>query len=186
MAHLTNYDAATRVAYETAVSALPPLTRVIFLLHRVDSLSYGAIARRLSIGVLAVESGLADAIYRICCTLNGDTPKRTTPEPLAEAHALLSQRHRCYCERHICALGIAPRIALQNDDTDVAVMVATPLSMPAAELQTFVLSQIENLSRAQIALRMGTFRWMVHWRLLRGLRHFARSPASFERWLCNI
>jgi len=186
MAHVPNYDAATRVAFETAVSALPPLTRVIFLLHRVDGLSYGAIAHRLSIGVLAVESGLADAIYRICSTLNGDAPKRATPAPLAEAHALLSQRHRCYCERHICALGIAPRVALQNDDTDVAVMLVMLLSMPAAELQTFVLSQIENLSHAQIALRMGTFRWMVRRRLLRGLRHFARCPAWFERWLHDI
>ena len=90
MAHLPNHDAATRVAFETAVAALPPLVRMVFLLHRVDDLPYDEIARRLSIGVAAVESGLADAIYRICCTLNGDTPKRAMQEPLANANALLS------------------------------------------------------------------------------------------------
>jgi DNA-directed RNA polymerase specialized sigma24 family protein len=159
MAHVPNHDAATRVAFETAIAVLPPLTRVVFLLHRVDGLSYAAIARRLSIGVLAVENGVADAIYRICCTLNGDTAKRALPQPLADANALLSKRHRRYCERCLGALGVTLAAAVHDDDdTDAVVMRAMLLSMPPVVRETFVLSQIENLTLVQIALRMGTLR----------------------------
>ena len=94
MADVPDHDAATLVALETAVEALPPLTRAVFLLHRVGDLSYDAIACRLSIGIRAVESGLADARYRLCCTLNGDTVERAMPQPLAEANASLSRRYR--------------------------------------------------------------------------------------------
>jgi hypothetical protein len=190
MVHEPNHEEATRVAFETAVSALPPLTRVIFLLHRVDGLSYGAIARRLSIGALAVESGLADAIYRICSTLNGGTPKRAIPDPLADANALLSQRHRRYCELRLHALGITAPVTWRDndgaDDTDGSVMLAMLLSMTPAVLQTFVFSQTENLTHAQIGLRVGTCNWIVRWRLLQAGRHIAQCPASFEHWLRQI
>ena len=140
--HAPNDVAATRVAYETAIAALPPLTRVVFLLHRMEGLSYGEIAIRLSIGVLAVESGLADAIYRICYTLNGDMPKRAMPEFLAEANALLSKRHRRYCEHRLYALGVTRPVTWHDEDegTDAAVMRAMLLSMPPTVMQTFVFS----------------------------------------------
>lgn len=186
MVHLPNDDAATRVGYETAIDALPPLPRMVFLLRRVDELSYGAIALRLAIGVQAVESALAEAIYQICCTLNGEAPKRAMPEPLANADALLSERHRLYCEQRLYALGVTLPAAWNVEgraDNEAAVMLAMLLSMPLEVLQTFVLSQIENLTHAQIALRLKISRRIVRKMLRRGVRHIAHRPASFEHWL---
>ncbi len=185
MADVKGHDAATLVALETAVEALPPLTRVVFLLHRVDDLSYDAIARRLSIGISAVESGLADALYRLCCTLDGDTVGRAMPEALANANALLNRRFRRYYEDRLHALGIAGPVQWDDDD-DVAVMRAMLLSMPRAALETFILNRAENLTYTQIAKRMGSFRWIVGCRMLRGVCHVARRPMSFERWLREI
>lgn len=107
MADAPDHDAATLVALETAVGALPPLTRVLFLLLRVDDASYGALARRFSIDVAAAESGLADALYRLCCTLDGDTAEGAMPAPLAEANAILRRRYRRYCQGRLHALGLA-------------------------------------------------------------------------------
>jgi DNA-directed RNA polymerase specialized sigma24 family protein len=186
MADVPDHDAATLVALETAVEALPPLTRVVFLLHRVDDLSYDAIARRLSIGIPAVESGLADALYRLCCTLDGDTAEPAMPEALAHANALLIWRHRRYCEERLYALGITRPVPWDDDDDDEAVMRAMLLSMLTAELQTLILNQVENLTAAQIAKRMRTFRWTVRGRMLRGIRHLAQRPMSLEQWLRDI
>jgi DNA-directed RNA polymerase specialized sigma24 family protein len=186
MADVPDHDAATRIPFETAIEALPPLTRVVFLLHRVDDLSYDAIARRLSIGIPAVESGLADALYRMCCTLDGDTPERAMPEPLAEANALLSGRYHRYREDRLRALGAARSIPWDDDDDDAAVMRAVLQSMPRVVLETCILNQREHLTYAQIAKRMGTFRWIARARMLRGIRHVAKRPASFERWLRGI
>jgi DNA-directed RNA polymerase specialized sigma24 family protein len=187
MADASDHDVAALVALETAVEALPPLTRVVFLLHRVDDLSYEAIARRLSIGVRAVESGVADALYRLCCTLDGDTAERAMPEALADAEALLSVRYRRYCEVRLRALDILAPIPWDDgEDDDSTVTRAILQSMPSAVLQTFILSQIGNLTCAQIAKRMGTSRWIVRERMLRGTRHVAQRPLSFERWLGDI
>jgi DNA-directed RNA polymerase specialized sigma24 family protein len=187
MANVPGHDAATLVALETAVEALPPLTRVVFLLHRVDDLSYHAIARRLSIGVPAVECGLADALYRLCCTLDGDTAERAMPEALAEASALLNRRYRRYCQGRLRALGIARPVPWDDDDDDDAAVIRTVLlSMPPAMLQTFILNRLVYLPYAQIAKRMGTCRWIVRWRILRGIRHLAQCPMSFEQWLRYI
>lgn len=185
MADVADHDAATRVPFETAIAALPPLTRVVFVLHRVDDLSYDAVARRLSIGIPAVESGLADALYRMCCTLDGDTPERAMPEPLAEAKALLSRRHRRYCESRLRALGVTRSIPWDDDD-DAAVMRAMLLSMSPAVLETFILNQREHLTYAQIAKRMATSRWIARKRILCSLLHVAQRPMSFERWLRDI
>ena len=168
MADAPDHDAATLVAFETAVEALPSLTRVVFLLLRVGDLSYDAVARRLSIGVLAVESGLADALYRLCRTLDGDTVERDMPEALAEANALLSRRYRRYCEAILQALGIPQPVLWDGDDDDAAVMKVMLLSMPPTVLQTFILNRVENLTCAQIAKRMGIFRWVVRGRMLHG------------------
>lgn len=183
MADAPDYDAATLVAFEAAIEALPPLTRLVFLLHRVDDVSYGAIARRLSIGILTVESGLADALYRLCCALDGDTAGRAMPEALADANTLLSRRHRRYCEDRLSALGVTPPIPWDDDDDDAVVMRAMLLSMPPAVLETFILSRVEHLTCAEIAKRIGTFRWRVRGRMRCGIRHVVQCPASFERWL---
>lgn len=186
MTNAPDHDAATPVAYETAVAALPPLSRLVFLLHRVDDLSYGAIARRLSIGIPAVESGLADALYRVCCALDGHTSRPAMPEPLAEANAVLGRRYRCYCEDWLRRHGIARPILWDGSDDGDAVMQAMLLSMPAALLQMLVLSRVENLTSAQIAKRTETSRWIVRVRMLRGAHRVARCPISFERWLRDI
>lgn len=182
-----DHDAATLVALETAVDALPPLTRVLFLLLRVDDASYDDLARRFSIESAAVESGLADGLYRLCCTLDGDTAMGAMPGPLAEANAMLRLRYRRYCQDRLQALGLAqPAPWNDDDDDDVAMMHALLQIMPLAVRETFILNRVEGLTSPQIAERMGKFRWVVRWRLLRGMCHVARRPMSFEQWLRDI
>jgi RNA polymerase sigma factor (sigma-70 family) len=45
-----------------ALDALPPRTRDVFLLHRFEELTYGAIGRRLGISVSAVEKHVMNAL----------------------------------------------------------------------------------------------------------------------------
>jgi len=54
-----------RDRYREAVASLPERTREVFLLHRVDELSYKDIAARLEISVRTVEWHIAEAIVRI-------------------------------------------------------------------------------------------------------------------------
>jgi RNA polymerase sigma factor (sigma-70 family) len=51
--------------YREIVDDLPPRTREVFLLHRVDELGYREIADRLDISIRTVEWHIAQAIYRI-------------------------------------------------------------------------------------------------------------------------
>ncbi len=51
--------------YRAAVAALPPRTREVFLLHRIDELDYREIAVRLGIRVGTVQWHMAQAILRI-------------------------------------------------------------------------------------------------------------------------
>ena len=52
-------------AYQRAVDLLPPRTREVFLLHRVDSLSYKEIAAQLGIGLRTVEWHMTEALLRL-------------------------------------------------------------------------------------------------------------------------
>jgi len=61
-----------RDRYRDIVDALPPRTREVFLLHRVDGLSYLKIAERLDISVRTVEWHVAQAVLRISRGLNGE------------------------------------------------------------------------------------------------------------------
>lgn len=54
-----------RQRYRAIVDSLPPRTREVFLLHRVDELGYREIAQRLDISIRTVEWHIAQAIYRI-------------------------------------------------------------------------------------------------------------------------
>lgn len=57
--------AETQARYRAAVTALPERMRTVFLLHRVDGLSYKAIAAELGISIRTVEWHVAEAIMRI-------------------------------------------------------------------------------------------------------------------------
>lgn len=54
-----------RDQYRAIVATLPPRTRQVFLLHRVDELPYSEIADRLEISVRTVEWHIAQAIANI-------------------------------------------------------------------------------------------------------------------------
>lgn len=56
--------------YRAAVDALPPRTREVFLLHRVEELSVKVIARQLGISTRTVEWHIGEAILRIGKALN--------------------------------------------------------------------------------------------------------------------
>jgi len=58
-----------RDQYRAAVAALPNRTREVFLLHRVEGVTYKEIATRLGISVRTVEWHVAEAIVRIGRTL---------------------------------------------------------------------------------------------------------------------
>lgn len=54
-----------RRRYREIVDTLPPRTREVFLLHRLDGIAYKDIAERLDISVRTVEWHIAQAIVRI-------------------------------------------------------------------------------------------------------------------------
>lgn len=58
-------DASELEKAELAIALLWPLAREVFLLHRVDDLSYTVIAKRLSIDVGTVELCIYDAMRSI-------------------------------------------------------------------------------------------------------------------------
>lgn len=60
-----------RERYRAAVAALPPRMREVFVLHRIEELSYRDIAARMDISVRTVEWHIAEAIVRIGRELNG-------------------------------------------------------------------------------------------------------------------
>lgn len=54
-----------RQRYRELVALLPPRTREVFILHRIDEHSYKEIAARLDISIRTVEWHIAQAIVRI-------------------------------------------------------------------------------------------------------------------------
>ena len=54
-----------RAQYRAVVAALPPRTRQVFLLHRVEELQYKEIAERLDISIRTVEWHISQAICKI-------------------------------------------------------------------------------------------------------------------------
>lgn len=54
-----------RERYRMAVNGLPPRTKEVYLLHRVEDLGYKQIAQQLEISVRTVEWHVAEAIIRI-------------------------------------------------------------------------------------------------------------------------
>ena len=187
MAEAPDPDAERLAAYRKAVDRLPVLTRVIFLLVRLDALSYDEIARRLSIDAQAVESCLVEALGMIRIMLDGQSPRRRDDPRIALAEADLHRRHRAYCEETLRALGIAGPVPWAEDgDDDQTLMRAVVAAMPPRVHATFILHGVERLSYAQIAERMGTFQWIVRHRMLRAIRHITRGPDRFEQWLRNL
>lgn len=87
--------AVCRAVYREAVDRLPPLTRSVFLLHRVDELAYEEIVRRLAIPVSAVQNCLRDALLAIDASLDAMPPTCPEPEPIIGADTTLPERHRC-------------------------------------------------------------------------------------------
>jgi RNA polymerase sigma-70 factor (ECF subfamily) len=57
--------AQMRERYRSAVAALPPRTREVFVLHRVEGLGYKEIATQLGISIRTVEWHMGEALLRI-------------------------------------------------------------------------------------------------------------------------
>lgn len=58
--------------YRAAVDMLPPKTREVYLLHRVNDLAYKQIAEQLGISIRTVEWHVAQAIIRISKSISID------------------------------------------------------------------------------------------------------------------
>lgn len=169
--------------YEAAVDELPPLTRLVFLLHRVDDLSYGQIADRLAIETRAVECCIAEALVMIGAFVDGDTPRRWRRKPLAQAETELCQRHRAYCERKLRLLRV--RVVWSDDgDDDQAVGQAMVRVMPPPLREIFMLHR-DHLTREQIASRMRIRQWVARWWMFCLDGYFTLWPKTFEEWLCS-
>lgn len=61
---------------EAAIGLLPPRCREIFLMHRIDGLSYSQIAKSVGISVSAVEKHIARACWSIDAYVNGEHSNR--------------------------------------------------------------------------------------------------------------
>ena len=48
-----------------AIEAMPDRRREAFLLHRIDGLSYSQIARRMGVGIKAVEKHISSAMLQL-------------------------------------------------------------------------------------------------------------------------
>ncbi|MBA2934634.1 sigma-70 region 4 domain-containing protein [Sphingomonas sp. CGMCC 1.13654] len=60
-----DHDDRRRAAHETALAALPPMTRDVFLAHRDRGLDYPAIAAGFGIDAAEVEHRLASALVKL-------------------------------------------------------------------------------------------------------------------------
>ena len=169
--------------YEAAVAELPPLTRLVFLLHRVDDLSYREIADRLAIEVRAVECCIAEALVMIGTFIDGDTPRRWRRKPLAQAETKLRQRHRAYCERKLRLLRVSVVWGNFGYD-DQTVSQAMVQVMPPPLREVFLLHR-DHLTCEEIASRMTMRRWVVRWWMFCLYGYFTLWPDTFEEWLCS-
>jgi len=70
-------DARQRLKHvESAIASLPARCRGIFLMHRIDGMSYSQIARSVGISVSAVEKHIARACLSIDAYVNGEHSNR--------------------------------------------------------------------------------------------------------------
>jgi len=99
-----NDEACLRAAYEVAVQALSPLPRAVFLLCRLDDLSYREIGERLSIAPAVVEECIALTLFSFSQLWRGQPPDRSKKPMIIEAEAALFQEYRTYCGQAIMAL----------------------------------------------------------------------------------
>jgi RNA polymerase sigma-70 factor (ECF subfamily) len=72
-AHEVVYASQRLNKVEMAVAQLPPRCREVFLIHRLDGLSYSQIAVQLGISVSAVEKHMARACLLLDTILNDDS-----------------------------------------------------------------------------------------------------------------
>lgn len=173
-----------RAAYDAAVARLPVVTRVIFLMHRVDDLSYAEIACRLSISDSAVQACVAEALGMIAAMLDGDVPRRWRNAEIAPAESDLCRRYRASCQERLRALGHSEPLAWDSErDDDLIVNIAFLQTLPAPVLETFLLSRVDGLNYQRIAKRMSTLPFIVRRRMLHMVRALDRQPMTFEQWL---
>lgn len=173
-----------RAAYDAAVARLPVVTRAIFLMHRLDDLSYVEIAHRLSISDSAVQACVAEALGMIAAMLDGDMPRRWRNTDIAPAETDLRDRYRVSCQERLRALGHSEPLAWDGGrDDDLIVNIAFLQTLPAPVLETFLLSRVDGLSYTQIARRMRTLPFVVRRRMLYVIRALDRQPMTFEQWL---
>lgn len=179
-------DTERLATYQAAVDRLPVLTRTVFLLHRVDDLSYTEIADRLAISIDAVEGIVAEALLMLYLMLEGETLRRRENAHVAAAEADLRQRYRAYCENALRASGIAAPIAWDDSDDDrQAVLLAILSAMPPAVRNTFLLNRLDRLTYAEIARQTDSYEWVIRRRMLRAIRLISRAPETFEQWLLD-
>lgn len=82
-----------RAAYVAAVQALSPLTRAVFLLHRIDDLPYREIVERLSIDEPVVIACFARALISIARSIECGQPTGPEPPLIVDAEAFLRTEH---------------------------------------------------------------------------------------------
>ncbi|KQN10123.1 hypothetical protein ASE85_04170 [Sphingobium sp. Leaf26] len=173
-----------RAAYDAAMARLPVVTRVIFMMHRVDALSYVEIACRLSISDSAVQACVAEALGMIAAILDGDMPRRWRDADIAPAESDLRRRYRASCQERLRALGHSEPLAWASEhDDDLIVNIAFLQTLPAPVLETFLLSRVDGLNYQRIAKRMWTLPFVVRRRMLHMVRALDRQPMTFEQWL---
>lgn len=177
-------DGTVAAVYKTALNRMPVLTREIFLLCRIDNLSFTEIASRLCIDIQAVEACLSEGLVMIVHMLHGESFSRWRADEIEPAERQLRQRHRDYCEQIMRRRGMGGAIIWNDDgENDESVARAMLDVMPARVREVYILNRVEGLSYGQIARRKRTFRWIIMRRMLNATRTISRGPMPFEAWL---
>ena len=94
-------DARLRALYRAALDTVPPLSRAVFLMHRLDDLSYRQIGKRLKIDVPTVEACMGEALLMICRFVDGGAVQPAPSALVVAADARLRNGHYLLCRRWI-------------------------------------------------------------------------------------
>lgn len=151
---------AVDLHYQAAVDALPPLSRAVFLLHRIGGFSETEIASSIAVPSQSVRDCMAEALCMIWASLEGENPAQYRRVRAVEAEHVSRTAYRKWLIGRAEALGLRST-TIWNDPID-----AKARSKPSVRnwarisLEAVFLGQVDGLCCREVMRRLHTFRWI--------------------------